>query len=62
MTKKAHPNRGSTLDEFLDEEGVREAFATIAIEEVIALQLMRTMAKRKLSKSRTAQLTRSSRT
>jgi antitoxin HicB len=37
MTRK-NPHRGSTLDEFLEEEGVLEEFQTAAIKEVIAWQ------------------------
>lgn len=33
------PRRGSTLDEFLDGEGVRGAFEACAVEEVTAWQL-----------------------
>ena len=62
MTKKAHPNRGSTLDSFLDEEGVRETFEAQAIKEVIAWQLTEAMTEKKLSKNRMAQLMRTSRT
>jgi len=62
MKKKAHPNRGSTLNAFLDEEGVREEFEGKAIKEVIAWQLREAMQKKKLSKNRMAQLMKTSRT
>ncbi len=51
MTKKAHPNRGSTLDSFLDEEGVRETFEAQAIKEVIAWQLTQAMAEKNFPKT-----------
>ena len=62
MTKKTHPNRGSTLNAFPDKEGVREAFEAQAIKEVIAWQLTQAMAEKKLSKNRMAQLMKTSRT
>ena len=61
MTKKAHPNRGSTLDSLLEAEGVKEAFEAQSIKEVIAWQLMRAMEERHQSKSRLAQLMHTSR-
>jgi antitoxin HicB len=41
MVKKTknNPHLGSTLDSFLEEEGVREEFEARAIKEVIAWQL-----------------------
>jgi hypothetical protein len=51
MTRKAHPNCGSTLDSFLEEEGVREVFEAQAIKEVIAWQLIQAMEEKKLSKT-----------
>jgi antitoxin HicB len=62
MIKKVHPNRGSTLESFLEEEGVREVFEAQAIKEVIAWQLMQAMEEKKLSKNKMAQLMRTSRT
>lgn len=61
MSKKKHPNRGSTLDAFLEEEGVKEAFEGQAIKEVIAWQLMQAMEERQVSKNRMAQLMHTSR-
>ncbi len=46
-----HPRRGSSLDEFLDSEGVRAQFATVAIKEVIAWQVAQTMKRQKLTKA-----------
>jgi antitoxin HicB len=39
MTKKKNPHWGSTLDDFLGEEGTREAFQAVAIKEVLAWQI-----------------------
>jgi antitoxin HicB len=61
MTKKAHKNRGSSLESFLEEEGVREEFETQAIKEVIAWQLAAAMEKKQLSKNRMAQMMGTSR-
>lgn len=61
MTKKIHKNRGSSLDNFLEEEGVRTEFETQAIKEVIAWQLAQAMEKKKLSKNRMAQMMGTSR-
>jgi antitoxin HicB len=61
MTKKKHPNRGSTLDSFLEAEGLREEIEARAIKEVIAWQLTRAMAKKRMTKSRMASLMGTSR-
>ena len=39
----ANPHWGSTLDDFLDEEGIREETTTAAIKRVIAWQLAEEM-------------------
>ncbi|MGH8223577.1 MAG: Fis family transcriptional regulator [Woeseiaceae bacterium] len=52
MRKNKHI--GSTLDEFLREEGVLEEFEARAIKEVVAWQLQQAMKQRKLSKARMA--------
>ena len=54
--------RGSTLDTFLEGEGVLAEFQARAIKEVIAWQLADAMKTRKLSKSRLATLMKTSRT
>jgi DNA-binding Xre family transcriptional regulator len=51
----------TSLDEFLDEEGVREEVTARAIKRVIALQLQQAMAEQKLSKARMAELMETSR-
>jgi DNA-binding Xre family transcriptional regulator len=57
-----NPHRGSTLDSFLQEEGVLAEFQAKAIKEVIAWQLSEAMRERKLSKNRLASLMHTSRT
>lgn len=46
-----NPHRGSTLDSFLEEEGVLPEFQAKAIKEVIAWQLAEAMRSRNLSKN-----------
>lgn len=53
---------GSTLDSFLEEEGVLAEFQAQAIKEVIAWQLGAAMKDRKISKRRLAELMHTSRT
>ena len=53
---------GSTIDDFLREEGLLEEFQALAIKEVIAWQLEQAMKDRKLSKRKLAELMRTSRT
>lgn len=57
-----NPHRGSTLDSFLEEEGVLAEFQAKAIKEVIAWQLAEAMRERKLSKNRLATMMHTSRT
>jgi DNA-binding phage protein len=60
MVRNRH--RGSTLDEFLANEGVLEEFQAKAIKEVVAWQLGEAMRERKLSKNQLAKQMRTSRT
>ena len=60
MGKNRH--KGSTLDSFLEEEGVLAEFQAKAIKEVIAWQLAEAMRERKLSKTRLATMMHTSRT
>lgn len=53
---------GSSFDDFLAEEGVREVFQARAVKEVIAWQLAQAMKERHLSKRKLAELMRTSRT
>lgn len=57
-----NPRRGSTLDSFLEEEGVLAEFQAKAIKEVIAWQLAEAMREQGVSRSRLATLMRTSRT
>ena len=59
MSKK---NIGSSLDDFLKEEGIFEEAQAQAIKEVVAWQLAEAMKKRKISKARMALLLKTSRT
>ncbi len=53
---------GSSIDDFIKEEGVFEEAQTQAIKEVVAWQLAQAMKKKKISKSRMATLLKTSRT
>ncbi|MGD1100488.1 MAG: Fis family transcriptional regulator [Terriglobia bacterium] len=59
MSKK---HMGSSIDDFLKEEGIFEEAQTQAIKEVVAWQLAQAMKKKKISKSRMATLLKTSRT
>jgi antitoxin HicB len=59
---KNDPYEGwASLDEFLDEEGIREEVTARAIKRVIALQLQQAMSENKLSKARMAEMMETSR-
>src|SRR5690606_33845385 len=60
--KAENRHRGSSLDAFLEEEGVLPEFQARAIKEVIAWQLAEAMKERGLSKAALARLMRTSRT
>ncbi|MCC7266682.1 MAG: XRE family transcriptional regulator [Caulobacteraceae bacterium] len=60
MAENKH--RGSSLDSFLEEEGVLNEFQAKAIKEVIAWQLGEAMKERNLSKRKLAELMHTSRT
>ena len=55
-------HRGSTLDSFLEQEGMLGEFQARAIKEVIAWQLAEAMRDRKLTKTALAALMKTSRT
>ena len=62
MTKtRKNPHWGSTLDDFLDEEGIREVAKAEAITRVVAWQLSEEMKRQGMSKARLAQLMKTSR-
>ncbi len=58
MSKK---RRGSSLDDFLKGEGVFEETQALAVKEVVVWQLMEAMQERALSKTRLAELLKTSR-
>jgi predicted XRE-type DNA-binding protein len=60
MMNKKH--LGSSIDDFLKEEGIFEEAQAQAIKEVIAWQLSQAMKKKKISKTRMATLLKTSRT
>jgi predicted XRE-type DNA-binding protein len=53
---------GSSVDDFLKEEGIFAEAQAQAIKEVVAWQLAQAMKKKKISKSRMATLLKTSRT
>lgn len=55
-------NMGSSIDDFLKEEGIFEEAQAQAIKEVVAFQLAQAMKTKKISKSRMATLLKTSRT
>lgn len=59
MSKK---HMGSTIDDFLKEEGIFEEAQAQAVKEVVAWQLAEAMKKKKISKNRMAVLLKTSRT
>jgi len=59
MSKK---HFGSSIDDFLKEEGIFEEAQAQAVKEVVAWQLAQAMKKKKISKRRMATLLRTSRT
>jgi antitoxin HicB len=46
----SNPHWGSTLEDFLDEEGIRDEATTTAIKQVIAWQLPEDMKKKSITK------------
>jgi len=61
MSKGKNPHWGSTLDDFLKEEGIHQQATTAAIKSVIAVQLDREMKKKRMTKKRLAELMHTSR-
>lgn len=61
-TKKRRSTKGfTTLDEFLDQDGTREAFQAVAIKEVLAWQIEETMKSQGISRSSMAKRMHTSR-
>jgi len=61
MNKPKNSHVGSTLDDFLKEEGIYEHVQTTAIKRVLASQLERAMKERKLTKMEMARRMHTSR-
>jgi antitoxin HicB len=61
MTEDKNPHRGSTLDDFLREEGISEQATAIAVKRVIAWQLQQAMKERQISKTDMAMRMKTSR-
>jgi len=53
---------GSSIDDFLKEEGIFEEAQTQAVKEVVAWQLAEAMRKKRISKNKMATLLKTSRT
>ena len=65
MSKKRKTGKkhmGSSIDDFLKEEGIFEEAQAQAVKEVVAWQLEEAMKKKKLSKNKLATLLKTSRT
>jgi len=65
MSKKRKNQKnhmGSSIDDFLKEEGIFEESQAQAIKEVVAWQLEEAMKKQKISKNRMASMLKTSRT
>ena len=52
--KKKNPHVGSSLDDFLRDEGILEQTRATALKEVIAWQVQQAMRKKKISKAEMA--------
>ena len=60
MTRK-NPHWGTTLDQFLDEEGIREAAKAEAVTRVVAWQLAQEMERQGMTKAALAERMHTSR-
>ena len=61
MSKRKNPHWGSTLDDFLREEGTRDAARAEAVTRVVAWQLGQEMERQGMTKARLAELMHTSR-
>jgi len=61
MTRRKNPHWGSTLDDVLCEDGIRDAARAEAVMRVVAWQLAREMERQGISKARLAELMHTSR-
>ena len=60
--KNRKQHMGSSIDDFLNEEGIFEEAQAQAVKEVVAWQLDEAMRKQKISKNKMARLLKTSRT
>ena len=60
--KTGKKHMGSSIDDFLKQEGIFEEAQSQAVKEVVAWQLDEAMKKRKISKNKMASLLKTSRT
>jgi len=58
---KTNPNRGSSLNDFLEEKGVRDEFEGIAIKKVLAWQIQKEMERQNLTRDAMAKRMKTSR-
>jgi antitoxin HicB len=61
MKQKKNPHWGSSLEDFLDEEGISEAAKAQAVTRVVAWQLAEEMKRQGMTKARLAQRMQTSR-
>ena len=59
--RKTNPHRGSTLDEFLDEEGILEEASAKAAKKALAWQFARAMKEQNVTKAALARRMKTSR-
>jgi antitoxin HicB len=59
--KKKNPHIGSSLDDFLKEEGILEETRAAALKEVLAWQVQKAMKKKKINKVEMARRMKTSR-
>ncbi|MEO1610349.1 MAG: helix-turn-helix transcriptional regulator [Pseudomonadota bacterium] len=58
---QTNPNRGSSLNDFLEEKGVRDEFEGIAIKKVLAWQIQQEMERQNLTRDAMAKRMKTSR-
>jgi antitoxin HicB len=61
MSNANNPHWGSPLEEFLDEDGIRESAKTAAVTRFVAWQLGQEMERKGISKAKLAELMQTSR-
>jgi len=59
--KRRNPHIGSSLDDFLREEGILEETRAVALKEVLAWQVQQAMKKKKITKTEMARRMKTSR-